>query len=135
MKYKGFHKHKESIDMTPLLDIIFLVLIFFMVGATFELNRALKMSLPDTLTSDGNISENKIIIEIDKNSKIAVNGVIVEEKEFSDKILSLTPNEDTETYILGDEYVPYKTVIKAIDILKLLGINKISLVTDLQEGL
>ena len=74
MKYTFFNRPKSSIDMTPLMDIIFLVLIFFMVGTTFEMNRSLKMNLPETLTAEGNLSENKILLEADAEGNIAVNG-------------------------------------------------------------
>lgn len=135
MRYKFFQKPKDSIDMTPLMDIIFLVLIFFMVGATFEMNRSLKITLPSALTSEGKLTEKKIFIEADPNGTIAVNGNPIDLLSLSETILNLHPNEETEIYILGDENVPYKTVIQIMDVIKILGLDKISLVTSLKKEL
>jgi biopolymer transport protein ExbD len=135
MKYTFFNRPKSSIDMTPLMDIIFLVLIFFMVGTTFEMNRSLKMNLPETLTAEGNLSENKILLEADEEGNIAVNGQRVDLSSLSETILNLSPNEMTEVYIMGDENIPYKTIVQIMDIVKILGLEQISLVTDMKKEL
>jgi biopolymer transport protein ExbD len=135
MKYTFLNRPKSSIDMTPLMDIIFLVLIFFMVGTTFEMNRSLKMNLPETLTAEGNLSENKILLEADIDGNIAVNGQKVDLASLSETILNLSPTETTEVYIMGDENVPYKTVVQIMDIVKILGLEQISLVTDIKKEL
>ncbi|MEE1291071.1 MAG: biopolymer transporter ExbD [Spirochaetota bacterium] len=135
MKYTFLNRPKSSIDMTPLMDIIFLVLIFFMVGTTFEMNRSLKMNLPETLTAEGNLSENKILLEADIDGNIAVNGQKVDLASLSETILNLSPTETTEVYIMGDENVPYKTIVQIMDIVKILGLEQISLVTDIKKEL
>jgi biopolymer transport protein ExbD len=135
MKYTFLNRPKSSIDMTPLMDIIFLVLIFFMVGTTFEMNRSLKMNLPETLTAEGNLSENKILLEADIEGNIAVNGQKVDLASLSETILNLSPTETTEVYIMGDENVPYKTIVQIMDIVKILGLEQISLVTDIKKEL
>ena len=135
MKYTFLNRPKSSIDMTPLMDIIFLVLIFFMVGTTFEMNRSLKMNLPETLTAEGNLSENKILLEADIDGNIAVNGQRVDLASLSETILNLSPTETTEVYIMGDENVPYKTIVQIMDIVKILGLEQISLVTDIKKEL
>ncbi len=135
MKYTFLNRPKSSIDMTPLMDIIFLVLIFFMVGTTFEMNRSLKMNLPETLTAEGNLSENKILLEADIDGNIAVNGRKVDLASLSETILNLSPTETTEVYIMGDENVPYKTIVQIMDIVKILGLEQISLVTDIKKEL
>jgi biopolymer transport protein ExbD len=135
MKYTFLNRPKSSIDMTPLMDIIFLVLIFFMVGTTFEMNLSLKMNLPDTLTAEGNLSENKILLEADIDGNIAVNGQKVDLASLSETILNLSPTETTEVYIMGDENVPYKTIVQIMDIVKILGLEQISLVTDIKKEL
>lgn len=135
MKYKYFRNKSSGIDMTPLMDIIFLVLIFFMVGATFEMNRALNMNLPDSFSSEGNISERKVIIEIDQYGNTAVNGNKCDFHELSDAIISSTTGIDYEVFIMGDQLVPYKNIIDIMDLLKILGFDRISLVTDMKKEL
>lgn len=135
MKYRYFTPKSTGIDITPLLDIVFLVLIFFMVGASFELNRALQMTLPQSFTSEGVISPEKILIEIDNTGRIAVNGTSSALQELSQVINSLSITDETNVYILADNAVPYKHVIEVMDILKILGIEKISLVTSAKKDI
>ena len=106
-----------------------------MVGTTFEMNRSLKMNLPETLTAEGNLSENKILLEADSEGNIAVNGQRVDLASLSEAILNLSPNETTEVYIMGDENIPYKTIVQIMDIVKILGLEQISLVTDIKKEL
>jgi biopolymer transport protein ExbD len=106
-----------------------------MVGTTFEMNRSLKMNLPETLTAEGNLSENKILLEADIDGNIAVNGQKVDLASLSETILNLSPTETTEVYIMGDENVPYKTIVQIMDIVKILGLEQISLVTDIKKEL
>jgi biopolymer transport protein ExbD len=135
MKYTFLNRPKSSIDMTPLMDIIFLVLNFFMVGTTFGMNRSLKMNLPETLTAEGYLSENKVLLVADIDGNIAVNGQKVDLASLSETILNLSPTETTEVYIMGDENVPYKTIVQIMDIVKILGLEQISLVTDIKKEL
>ncbi len=135
MKYKHFRKPSSGIDMTPMMDIIFLVLIFFMVGATFEMNRALNMNLPRSFSSEGTISQNRILIEINSKNDLAVNGVRVSLNELSNSIISHSNSNDSEIYIMADEIVPYKLIIDVMDLIKILGFEKISLVTDIKKEL
>lgn len=134
MKYRFLNKKSDSIDITPLLDIVFLVLIFFMIGASFDLNRALQMSVPETFTSEGSIQENKILIEIDQRGSIAVNGETAGIYDLSKKISSLRTREDVMVYIMADKNVAYNNVIEVMDILKVLGIQNISLVTGAKKS-
>ncbi|HOV14859.1 MAG TPA: biopolymer transporter ExbD [Spirochaetota bacterium] len=135
MKFKILKKKTNDLDLTSLTDIIFLVLLFFMVGASFDINRSLKLDLPKSFAGEGNISKNKIIIEIDKRNSIYFQGYPVEISDIHSKIVSVSDYKKMDVYILGDEDANYKTIIKVLDILKILGITNISLVTEPKEEL
>ena len=105
-----------------------------MIGASFDLNRALQMSVPETFTSEGSIQENKILIEIDQRGSIAVNGETAGIYDLSKKISSLRTREDVMVYIMADKNVAYNNVIEVMDILKVLGIQNISLVTGAKKS-
>ena len=67
--------------------------------------------------------------------KVSVNGQKVDLASLSETILNLSPTETTEVYIMGDENVPYKTIVQIMDIVKILGLEQISLVTDIKKEL
>ncbi|MCG8568687.1 MAG: biopolymer transporter ExbD [Spirochaetes bacterium] len=134
MRFKIPEKdRKNQLDFTPLLDIIFLVLIFFMVAATFDLNRSIQLTLPKSFISESNISEKKIVIEISADNQIALNGHQIVLNELTTEIKRNKDYHDFSFYVFGDNNASYKTIIEIIDILKLLGLNQISLVTDAKE--
>ena len=135
MKFITAKKDKSSIDLTPLLDMIFIILIFFMVAATFDLNRSIKLNLPKSFSGESNISKDKILIEVDSDGNISLNGEITEMNDIASKIGEFDNFSESTVYLLGDKESNYKYIIEILDILKIIGISDISLVTDEKEEL
>lgn len=135
MRFKIEKTKKSDIDLTPILDMMFIILIFFMVAATFDLNRSIKLSLPKSFAGESSIEKNKIIIEVDREGTISVNGNVIDILELSQEIKSIDNYKEATVYLLGDDYANYKIIIEIIDVLKLLGLTDISLVTEKKEGL
>lgn len=63
----------DSFDMTPLIDAVFLLLIFFMVTTVFKNPAQLKMTLPDA-TQPQTLEKKQIVVEVDAEANIAING-------------------------------------------------------------
>lgn len=136
MRFKIPEKdRRSSLDITPLLDIIFLVLIFFMVSVTFGLDRSIKLTLPKSFVSESSIAGQKIVIEVGSDSRVALNGEEILLNDLSAGIKNLNNYQTLSVYIFADNETPYKTIIGIMDILKLLGLDSISLVTDAKEDL
>jgi len=135
MKFKLAKKKSSELDLTSLTDIIFLVLLFFMVGASFDLNRSLKLELPKSFAGEGNISKDKIIIEIDRSNTIFFQGEETQIDDIHSQIVKIEDYIKKDVYILGDEESNYRSIVKIIDILKILGITSVSLVTEPKEEL
>lgn len=130
MKFKITKTNKQSLDLTPILDMMFIILIFFMVSATFDLNRSIKMKLPKSFAGESAISKEKILIEVDSNGNISLNGEISEIHDLSNKIKEIENFSTSTVYLLGDNNTGYKNIISILDILKVMGISDISLVTE-----
>lgn len=135
MKFKIPSKNKGDLDFTPLLDIIFLVLIFFMVAASFDLNRSLKLKLPKSFSAESDIRKNNIVIEVNQDGLISINGEEVNIRELASKIKQIKDYTNSSVYLLGDLNANYKYVIEVIDVLKILDLSNISLVTEQKENL
>lgn len=135
MKFKILKKRTTELDLTSLTDIIFLVLLFFMVGASFDINRSLKIDLPKSFAGEGSISKTKIVIEIDKNNNIFFQGNNIDVNSISSEITKLPEYKNMDVYLLGDEDADYKNIVKVLDVLKILDITNISLVTEPKEEL
>jgi biopolymer transport protein ExbD len=78
---KGSVLESDKFDMTPLIDAVFLLLIFFMVTTVFKNPAQLKMTLPDA-TQPQTLEKKQIVVEVDSEGNIAINGTEVSSEAF-----------------------------------------------------
>lgn len=124
------HRREQlSMDLTPLIDMVFLLLVFFLVTSTFKKDElALLLKLPKTEQGAG--SEKKVehlTIEL-SNDNIAVNG-----KKSSIEELPATfqaANKATLVNLRVDGEVKYTRLVKVLDLLQMNKLENISLITE-----
>ncbi len=75
---RGNEIEEAEVNMTPMLDIVFIMLIFFIVTATFIRESGLDVSRPDDNEEEQQKSERAILIQIDEQSDIYINRRIVD---------------------------------------------------------
>jgi biopolymer transport protein ExbD len=117
-----------SPDITPLIDVVFILLIFFIVSSVFKKDElALKLNLPNSNTSALLLKDKDISIELTSN-KLAMHNKEISFDKFN---LALKTIKDKKTNIILhiDENVNYKRIIKVLDALKENNLNKLSLVS------
>ncbi len=77
----------EELDMTPMVDITFLLLIFFMVTAAFAMQKSIEIPPPDQEESatqqiePDDIEDDFVVVEIDRDNTVWVNGTVVRSKQ------------------------------------------------------
>jgi biopolymer transport protein ExbD len=117
-------------DITPLIDVVFILLIFFMVSTVFKKDElALMLKLPsakDGTNTSKNVTE-KVLIEL-TTDKIALNGKTTTLEDLEIFLKDLT-NKKIPTSLRIDQEVKYSRVIKILDALKRHQLNNLSLVT------
>ncbi len=123
-------KKRESItpDLTPLIDVVFILLIFFIVSSVFKKEElALVLDLPSSQAQALEIKEKEIFIELSSN-KLALFGEEVSLEDF-DKQLSKIDNKKRTIIVRIDKNVEYQRVVKILDNLQKYDLNNLSLVT------
>ncbi len=123
-------------DITSLIDVVFLLLIFFMVSTVFKKEElALLLNLPESSMGEENQGQNKgLIIELGKNA-VAVNGKKSTLEEIRavggplDKTIDKTKDKNISVDLRIDKEVVYGRAIKLLDILKQKGLNNLNLVS------
>ncbi len=116
-----------SMDLTPLIDVVFLLLIFFIVASEFKKNETiLNLTLPSSGSSQKVLEKKEISIEISKN-ELAYNGNKLSLVELEDKLATL--KKDIPLTVKIDEDVKYKRVIKFLDLLNKFELNNLQLIT------
>ena len=123
---------KQGIDLTSMIDIVFNLLIFFMVSTTLTNTPIIKVNLPKSSSSSESEKTESIFITLANDGKIFLNKeeVVLDELKSKLKELSIEPNAtDNIIIIRADEEVPTKTLIESMDIAKSFGFNKLSIAT------
>ena len=118
-------------DITPLIDVVFLLLIFFMVSTVFKKDEfALLLNLP-TVTEGESTRDKKvknIIIELSKE-KIAFNSKELKFEALPNELKALQ-DKKTSIELRIDKKVEYERVVKLLDLLKKFKLNNLNLITD-----
>lgn len=122
MKFQSSTTEKREIQIAPLIDIVFLLLIFFMVTATYaEQEQAADVKVP---TSDEGIDRPKALTEITINvtaeGDCIINGISYSQSELLQKLRRLTSLSDDgksqPVRIRGDKETKFQEVVKVIDV-------------------
>ena len=115
-------KTDENPDLTPLINCMFLLLVFFMVATTFVNPKGLSVALPG-----GSRATKDLNIVIDPDRKIQVNGVVTQKDGLAEKIREAMAAESSKNVILeAARSVPHAYVVQVMDIARGQGIEAIA---------
>ena len=129
----------HSMDLTPLIDVVFLLLIFFMVATNFSKFSSMDIKVPKSNVENKNTTIETIEVLLNSNKilniRITTNGTIenqeVVENNLNQKINNLLKASNNKNIILiADEVLDYGYTIKVMSILKEAGVEGISLKTE-----
>lgn len=125
-----------SIELTPMIDMVFLLLTFFLVATTFyQAEREMQIALP-VANSSAPISAvlRELIINVDEQGEIIVSGQPIDEEGLRAMITdAVAANPEQKVTVRGDRNAPYAHVVRALDICKGAGIQEPYLDTVLTE--
>ena len=134
MQFKKKQTKRLTIEITPLIDVIFLLLIFFMVSTTFIKNPGIKVKLPEASQKPKSETPKIIKIAITSQNKVYLDGKsirlgdlknLIQKKSLQKKVDSLVINAD------GD--VRHQLVVSVMDAAKQAGIKKLSIGTSYKQ--
>ena len=129
----------HSMDLTPLIDVVFLLLIFFMVATNFSKFSSMDIKVPKSTVENKNTAIETIEVLLNSNKilniRITTNGIVenqeVLENNLNQKINDLLKASNSKNIILiADEVLDYGYIIKVMSILKEAGVEGISLKTE-----
>ncbi|KFE72009.1 ExbD/TolR family protein [Hyalangium minutum] len=116
-----------GINVTPLVDVVLVLLIIFMVTANFIVRETVEVDLPRA-ANGGETVQGLVNVVLDKEGKLFFDGTEVREDELSRKISeAVSKDKDTRAIISADQSLPYGRVMHLIDVVKGQGIAKFAL--------
>ncbi len=128
-------KKTLDLNLTPLIDVIFMLLLFFILTSNF-VKPSMLLSLPEA-SSKTRLKKTDIVVSVDKNSNVFINREQVPLEKLAElltgKIEALPVGSDKRIIFYGDEAMPYKGFVKVIDIIKSTGIDEINIAHEESE--
>lgn len=128
-----------SIDLTSLIDVVFLLLLFFMVSTTFERQAALKIDLPEA-SIEAQTSDDPRLLEL----AIDANGVMfLNDRQLVDSSAATIraaleeqagDQRDLPLVIRADALTPHHYVVTSMDVIGQLGFTRLSIATERVDG-
>ncbi len=135
MKFARRARQEVEVNLTPLIDVVFLLLIFFMVSTTFTKETHLSIDLPEASPQASRVSDMQIEITITKQGDFAINGVALVNREESTLKAAIEKVSEGDTaipmIITADSATPHQSVVTTLDIAGQLGFNQLSITTQL----
>jgi len=126
MNYKRYRNSEimSGINITPFTDIILVLLIIFMIAAPGLLNSGLDILLPGSATSS-KYSQEKILVGMDVDGSLYLNGNQIEQKELKQKISDLLKEKELDVVLNADVASQHGRVVETLDLIKETGARKI----------
>jgi biopolymer transport protein ExbD len=133
VKFKRKIRDELNINITPLIDVVFLLLIFFMVTTTFTRETRLMVNLPEADATSSDNLPNQVEITVSRNGTYTINGRLLVNSELETLMQGLelaTQNDKSMPILLiADAEATHQSVVTAMDGIGQLGFTRLSIAT------
>jgi len=126
----GNSRFMSDINVTPLVDVVLVLLIIFMITAPMMM-RGVNVSLPQTTSNALPAERDHLIITVDRSQQIYINDYKVPLEALQAKLKKIFEGHpDQKVYLRADKSVPYGVVVHVISEVKNAGVEKLGMVTE-----
>jgi biopolymer transport protein ExbD/biopolymer transport protein TolR len=134
-------KVNSNINVTPMVDVMLVLLIIFMV-ITPMLNNKVNVDLPTvsaSTTMENANKEDAITVAVTRDNKVFLGGDQVNLGDLGSKVADLeakktNPTDDKSVYLRADQRANYGKVMDTIDAIRTAGVSELNLLTDMSSG-
>ena len=133
MNLRPNRREEIDLNLTPLIDVVFLLLIFFMVSTTFEKTSKLKIDLPEASAQAVQQPKQKIVLGIDVKGRYYINDrqlVNTQSKTLKMALIKIAGDDkDMPIVLRADAKTPHQSVVTAMDAAAQAGLTRLSIST------
>lgn len=123
----------SEINITPLVDVMLVILIIFMVVAP-TIQHGVEVEVPEATLSPIESKEEQIVVSVTKSGDIYINKSSVKLEDLQVKLANIFKRgAKKELFLKADKEVPYGTVMETMALIRKAGISKIGMVTEPEE--
>ena len=130
-KYAGAaYSQRAPIDMTPMLDIVFNLLLFFLLSSSFVQHTSIEVKLPKTASSTP-VEGEVVVIELTSSERIFLQGKELSLQDLPSKLKELYSGSDLQRPLLirADEHAYHGGVVALLDIAREVGVTSLNVAT------
>ena len=134
MRFQRRLKPQATVDLVPMIDVVFQLVVFFMVSTTFIVTPGIGLTFPASTTSE-QVVMSKLVVSVKSREEIYLNKEKVDLADLDNELggLQTAQGEDPEvkrTIVLeGDKDIPYDLMIEVLDVLRKNGFTEVNLKT------
>ena len=133
MKFRRQRLDDVSVNLTPLIDVVFLLLIFFMVSTTFIRETQLKIDLPEATGELQQVEDQVLEVSISRDGEYSINSQLLVNSKIETLIRGLqeaSGGDLTKRLIVtADANTSHQSVVRAMDAAGQVGLSRISITT------
>lgn len=131
-KYTNHDGESAHVDLTPLIDVVFILLIFFILSATFTEHKQLDITRPGAATEDSS-DATALIISIDRQEQVWFEDKLVGADSLRNVIAKRLSTQNTTSAIVNaDENTSTRKLIAVIDSVRIAGVSHVAVATEKQ---
>jgi biopolymer transport protein ExbD len=122
-----------GINITPLTDVVLVLLVIFMIATPLLIRSEIKVNLPRTSTADA-AAEKNLVVTIDAAGNVYVDGARVALADLARNLgATLAKRPNAPVIIMGDKDVRYDLVVRVLEIAKSVGVSRLSLAVEVKK--
>jgi len=125
-------KPRVALDMTPLIDVVFQLVIFFMISSVFNTAPGIELDLPDSSTSEA-VEVTEVRITVAGPEEVYLNRDLVALSSLGETLREWKDQgrleDNTAVLVEGGRSVPYETIITVLDEVRRGGVDAVNLIT------
>ena len=120
-----------EVNLTPLIDVVFLLLIFFMISTQFKSGAELELELPSTTLNDTNSSSEALRVVISRNGQLALDGQRLEAGlgQLKDMLEGYADVRDRGVVLEADASATHQSVVDVLAVLSVMNVTKVVIAT------
>jgi len=134
MNFRMEHRNRlfeVVVDITPLIDVVFLLLIFFMVTTTFVVSPGHKVELPKSTAQEITAEKRELIVVLTKEGRISFEAKFITVPELRGRLTKLAETRSEDLVIIQADYrVNHGRVVEIMDAAKNAGFRRLAIATE-----
>lgn len=138
MSFKRQRMEEPSVNLTSLIDVVFLLLIFFMVSTTFQKDNHITLTLPKADNEQRQQQNDIVYISVSSAGEYSVNSRALVKNDANTLSLAMEnlniKNKSTPVVIAADANASHQSVVTVMDVASRLGFSKVSIATTQAVG-